>query len=283
MSMPLPSPLPLLDRSLLCAVERVVPVEERAEWSRTWQAELWHKHHDSLRYGQICAPATGLFLGLVRDAIWLRGDSWNRALQGSVSLCLGSLAGLMVLCGLMDLACAGSWHVLGIYLGGQFERFLLGAPLVVFVSFATAPRRPVSQSSSGKTIHWMRRQLFFAAKTTLTLLLTFFLSSDVCQPVHLSFPNTANLLQVLFFVLFALVGLRWVFRDQEQRCKECLHLLAAPAQVGRPSYNLLEWNGTSLVCKEGHGRLSVPEMESSWCQSSEWVSGAPYWDGTASV
>ena len=84
-------------------------------------------------------------------------------------------------------------------------------------------------------------------------------------------------------VPFALVALRWVFADQEQRCQQCLRALASPARVGRPTYNLLEWNGTEQVCKQGHGLLSVPEMESSWRQSSQWVELAAGWDQPASV
>lgn len=81
---------------------------------------------------------------------------------------------------------------------------------------------------------------------------------------------TADLLQLFAFVLFALIGLRWAIHDQEQRCKHCLRLLTTPARVGRPSHNLLEWNGTELSCKHGHGLLSIPEMETSWCRYSHW-------------
>jgi hypothetical protein len=78
-------------------------------------------------------------------------------------------------------------------------------------------------------------------------------------------------------------GLRWAFADQQQRCKQCLHLLATPARVGRPSYNLLEWNGTELLCKHGHGLLSVPEIETSWCQSSQWVDLDRRWSQPISI
>ena len=59
--------------------------------------------------------------------------------------------------------------------------------------------------------------------------------------------------------------------------------LASPTPVGRPSHNLLEWSGSELICKQGHGALSVPEMETSWCESSEWVSQSPSWDRVAST
>jgi hypothetical protein len=89
--------------------------------------------------------------------------------------------------------------------------------------------------------------------------------------LHNAFPATADFFRIYFFVLFSLIGLRWAIHDQEQRCKHCLHSLATPARVGRPSHNLLEWNGTELNCTRGHGLLSIPEMETSWCQSSRWI------------
>ncbi len=276
----LPSPLPLFDRRLLRAVETLVPEAEREEWLRTWQAELWHMHHR--RRGsrsQSLLITTDLSIGLTRDALWLRTESWRRTFSGTPTLCLASLLGLCLLSAVIGLLFGGSWHLLGRYVGEQFDRSLLAAPLVVFVTFATASRRHIEERN--KRGYWIKRQLFFAAKTALLLLLTFLLSADVCQPIQAPLPNTADLLQLLLFVIFAVIGLRWSFRDQEQRCKQCLHSLATPARVGRPSHNLLEWNGTELACKQGHGLLSVPEMETSWCQSSQWVNQAPVWDRAA--
>ncbi|MEO6924877.1 MAG: hypothetical protein ABI142_13705 [Bryocella sp.] len=227
--------------------------------------------------------ATDLSIGLTRDALWLRTDSWRRAFTGTPILCLASLLGLCLLSTLIALAFAGSWHSLALYLSDQFQRSLLEAPLVVFVAFATASRRPIEQGSAGKKLCWIKRKLFFAAKTMLVLLLAFLLSADTCRPLHAALPNTADVLQIFFFVIFSLVGLRWNCRDQEQRCKQCCHTLATPARVGRPSYNLLEWNGTELICKQGHGLLSVPEMETSWCQSSQWIDLDLGWDQAAGI
>jgi hypothetical protein len=284
MSQFLPSPLPPFDRKLLRAVEKIVPSAEREEWSRTWQAELWHMHHRS-RPGrtETLGITTDLSIGLTRDAVWLRTESWRRILSGTVTLCLLSLLGLCMLTTVVALALNGSWHSLGVSLNGPLSRCLFATPLVVFVTFATASRRHIEQSSTSKKLYWIKRQIFFVAKTALVLLLAFLLSADSCQPIHASLPNTADIFQVFFFVFFALVGLRWAFSDQEQRCKQCLHALATPARVGRPSHNLLEWNGTELACKHGHGLLSVPEMETSWCQSSHWVDLNTSWDQAASI
>ncbi len=37
-----------------------------------------------------------------------------------------------------------------------------------------------------------------------------------------------------------------------------------PARVGQPSRSFLAWNGTELICVDGHGLLHVPEMPTSW-------------------
>ena len=279
MSHSLPSPLPRLDSTLLSSAIRIVPSAEREDWFRTWHAELWHNHHRTQGSG----ASTHLALGLIRDALWLRTEAWRRASHGTAALCLATLLGVLILSAGVALGLTCSGQALILYLAGPLQRFLIAAPLVVFVTFATAPRRPAERSSPGTPTFWLKRKLFFAAKTVLLLLLAFFLSADLCQPVHASFPNTADLFQLLFFVVFALVGLRWSFTDQEQRCKQCLRALAPPARVGRPSHNLLEWNGTELLCKQGHGLLSIPEIETSWCQSSQWIRRNPFWDQPAST
>jgi hypothetical protein len=278
MSCLLPSSLPRFDQYLLLIVERIVPVEERKEWLRTWQAELWHMHHASHRRNtQISAMTADFSIGLTRDALWLRTESWRRTFNGTPILCLATLLGLCWLSALIALMVSGGWHSLSLYLGDQLKRCLVAAPLVVFVTFATASRRHIEDGSISRRRYWIKRQLFLIAKMSLVLSLAFLLSADICHPIHALLPITADLLQVLSFVILALIGLRWTFLDQEQRCKQCIHSLATPARVGRPSHNLLEWNGTELLCKQGHGLLSIPEMETSWCQSSHWVDQSSDW------
>jgi hypothetical protein len=282
----LPNPLPNFDRRLLHAIERIVPAAQRPEWSRTWHAELWHMHHRSrARRARSRALSLALIsdlsIGLTRDALWLRTESWRRALSGTPTLCLGSLAALCLLALVLDLALTGSWHALRPHLAAEFRRCFYAAPLVLFVTFATASRRhiersPIKLSQAGKLVYRIKRQLFSAAKTALVLLVSFQLGADLCEPFHAVFPNTADVVQIFFFVILALIGLRWSINDREQRCEQCLHALASPARIGRPSHNLLEWNGTEQVCKHGHGLLSVPEMESSWRRSSQWIDQSPH-------
>jgi hypothetical protein len=271
-----PNPLPDFDRRLLGAVEHIVPAAERAEWTRTWHAELWHMHHRACTQrnhsrAHSFALITDLSIGLTRDALWLRTESWRRALSGTPTLCLASLAAFCLLSLIIDLALTGSWTALRPHLAAELRRCFFAAPLVLFVTSATASRRHIARSHTGKLIYSIKRQLFSLAKSALVLLLSFQLGADICEPFHALFPNTADVVQIFLFVILALIGLRWSSHDREQRCEQCLHALASPARVGRPSHNLLEWNGTEQVCKHGHGLLSVPEMESSWRRSSQWV------------
>jgi hypothetical protein len=272
MSHPVCPTLPVFERNVLSIVSRLVPLHEREEWSRIWQAELWYMHQRS-RHRQV-SSLTGvvdLSIGLTRDALWLRTENWRIGYDDTAMLCLASLLGLSLLSTLVALALAGSWHSLDLYLRDEFVRSLIAAPHVLFVLLATAPRRHTAQSSLTRWRFWIKRQLFFMLKTLQVMLLAFLLSVDLCMPLHALMPLTADLLQLLAFVFFALIGLRWAIADQEQRCKQCLRALSTAARVGRPSRNLLEWNGTERSCKHGHGLLSIPEMETSWCESSRWV------------
>jgi hypothetical protein len=263
-------------------MEKFVPASEREEWLLSWESELWHKHHLAGRT-QFAFPAPDLTAGLIRDALWLWSDGWRRTFQGTATLCLVVLCSLLVLAVALGLFLNGGWHSLASALAEQFKRFLVEVPLILFVTLAISPRRHTNQSLTSRKLYWLKRQLFLAAKASLTLLLMFLLSADLCQPMHAATPNVADFLQIFSFTILALVGVRWALHDHGQRCKQCLRSLASPTPVGRPSHNLLEWSGSELICKQGHGTLNVPEMETSWCESSAWVSQSSSWDQVASI
>jgi hypothetical protein len=264
--------LPPFDRKLLGMAQRLVPLAEREEWARAWQAELWHMHHRrGQRHRSAVLAMVDFSIGLTRDALWLRTESWRRTFKGTAAVCIASLFGLILIASLVSLAPTAGWRTLGYSLGGECLRYLVVSPLIIFVAFASASSRHIEQGSSTRGRFWLRQQAFFAAKVIQVLVLAFVLSLDTCQPLHNAFPATADFFRIYFFVLFSLIGLRWAIHDQEQRCKHCLQSLATPARVGRPSHNLLEWNGMESSCTRGHGLLSIPEMETSWCRSSRWI------------
>jgi hypothetical protein len=254
------------DRFMLRAGASLVPAAERDDWRRNWHAELWH-----MRNRRSCARSLpGLSAGLLRDALWLRAESWRRAYTGTAVLCLAVLSGLCVAAALMGVAACGGDQFLAV-IDSRFMRFLVESPLVIVVTFVTSSTRYTDQRGKGKTSCWIRRQLFLAAKATLLLILALLLSIDICLPLFARVPVTSEVLQVVIFELCAISGLMWAFRDQDQRCKHCLCALSTPAQVGRPSHNLLEWTGTAQVCRFGHGVFSIPEMLSSWRRHSQWA------------
>lgn len=284
MSLPSTPSLPAFDRKLLALVQRLVPPAERSEWSRTWQAELWHLHHSAaLRRRSTLRLRTDFSIGLTRDALWLRTESWRRTFTGTAILCIATLFALILVASVIALAPEAALRSLSPSLAQPASRSLFSAPLILFVAFASATSQHIERGPQSMRRFLLRQQAFLTAKVLQVLLLAFVLSIDISQPLHPTLPATADFFQLFCFVLFALLGLRWAIHDQQQRCKHCLHSLATPSRVGRPSRNLLEWNGTELNCKRGHGLLSIPEMETSWCQSSRWIALDTAWQPTTDL
>ena len=261
----LPSPLSRADRTLLRVMRWCVPAAEREDWLRGWQAEMRHRAHV-----RSAGNASNLWFGVVQDALWLRTESVSHALTGTPTLCLLLLSTLLLLATIPALIVVGSLHGFVRLVAEQSGRMAGEAALVVFVSLATAATS-LEENINGAHRLRLKAWLFLYAKMTLILLLFWSVSTDLTWPIHQLLPFTALILQNLLFVFFSLLGLRWSSLDSALRCQECLHALASPARVGRPSWNFLEFNGTALVCKHGHGHLSVPEIETSWRQSSVWV------------
>lgn len=264
----LPSPLPRSDRKLLRFVCRFVPFNQQEEWIRSWAAELWCCHHAP------CDVRTRtLFFGVLQDALWLRGEQVRQAVSGTAVLCLFALLILIGVSSLPALSHSGRWGGLGFWLMRQGPRFSCESVLIAFVSYATAPFQ-VGGIATRRQV-WLKARLFHWARTFLVLVLAFNLSADLSYPLRTLVPLTAEFLQSMSFAFLALLGLRWSLQDDIARCRQCLRSLAAPERVGRPSHNFLEWNGTELLCSHGHGLLSVPELETSWCRASAWVAHNP--------
>jgi hypothetical protein len=261
----LPSPLTCPDRLLLAAAQWLVPARDRDDWLRSWRAELWHRSH---RRAPKRAP--GLFFGVLQDALWLRVDTIGRALTGTPSLCIFLLASLLLLAAIPAIIVAGNLHYFWLMTVTNLTRIAVESSLISFVSLATAVTS-LEENLTGAHQLRLKARLFLLAKMVLILLLSWMLSTDLTWPIRPYLPFTALILQSLLFVLFGLLGLRWSSLDSALRCQHCLCSLASPARVGRPSWNFLEFNGTELTCKHGHGHLSIPEIETSWHQSSVWV------------
>ena len=253
------------DCNLLRWVQALVPKVQREGWLRYWRAELLHMR--TLR------PAHGrrdLALGLILDAAWLRSESLRIQSQGDAGWCLMLLAGVAILAAIPAVIIAGSLEAFIHSLAFWLPSFIFGSLLVVVASHLTSAI-PVQTPALPLTLR-IKSCVFYAGKIALLLPITFLLSADLAAPLHPTTSFFAFMVQSLLFALLALVALQWAILDGILRCKHCLRPLAEPIRVGRPSHNFLEWNGTELLCAEGHGLLSLPEIETSSSQPSRWLS-----------
>ena len=260
---------PSLDRTewwILKGSKFLVPAADREEWLKAWQAELWHSHHG--RSTCLRVDHSPLTIGLLLDALWVRMDCIRRSLDGTAAACVFALIGACTLVALLGYTSLGSF---AFYKEGMVQLLWQG-PLVLLVTSATMSRRHLHDGPSLPIRIRTQSRFFFTAKCGLIFLFSFLASLDLAQPAHELFPLASDLVQMLLCVLLAITGFRWAILDQQTRCKHCLLKLTAPTRMGRPSHNLLEWNGTEEKCRRGHGRLSSPELESSWCSHSRWIS-----------
>jgi hypothetical protein len=143
---------------------------------------------------------------------------------------------------------------------------LLSLPAVTTVTLGEYAARPVKLS---KTIT-LRRWLFLIAKFSLLLPAIYFGTMDLAYAFSWS-PSASQYIQLGSVFCATLFALQWALRDQCQRCPVCLSKLKCPARVGQPSRNFLTWNGTELICTDGHGLLHVPELPTSWFSEPRWL------------
>jgi hypothetical protein len=144
---------------------------------------------------------------------------------------------------------------------------LLALPAITSVSLGEYSVNRQSTSWPRKLYRWS----FLTAKTALLLPIIYFVSIDMAygctalnreQPVYIQLVST---------FLMGLFGLRWLLKDQRQRCPVCVHRVTHPAQVGQASRTFLDWNGTEMICMGGHTLLHVPALPTSWFSSQRWL------------
>jgi hypothetical protein len=116
----------------------------------------------------------------------------------------------------------------------------------------------------------LRRWMFLFVKFSLLLPCIYFSSLDLAYSLP-AFAPDAQYIQIVTSFLMALFSFRWALKDQRRRCPVCLSTLTNPARVGEPSRSFLGWNGTELICTDGHGLLHVPELPTSWFATQRWL------------
>jgi hypothetical protein len=115
---------------------------------------------------------------------------------------------------------------------------------------------------------------YFLAKSGLLLAAVFVVALELARYLSVAFTGTAHglagILSLWLFMVGAIGALSWAIHDQRQRCRVCLQRLGMSAHVGCPSYSLLDWAATEMMCAAGHGMLHIPDTESSWLDHDRW-------------
>jgi len=144
---------------------------------------------------------------------------------------------------------------------------LLALPAITSVSLGEYSMDPQRTSWSRKVARWS----FLSAKIALLLPIVYFLSFDLAYGQTMLDANQSAYIQLVFSFLGCLFGMRWVLKDQRQRCPVCMRRVAHPAQVGQASRTFLDWNGTEMMCMGGHTLLHVPALPTSWFSTQRWL------------
>jgi hypothetical protein len=144
---------------------------------------------------------------------------------------------------------------------------LLALPAITSVSLGEYSVNPRPTSWPQKLYRWS----FLSAKIALLLPIIYFVSIDLAYGWTAFSRELAVYIQLISTFALCLFGLRWVLKDQRQRCPVCVHRVAHPAQVGQASRTFLDWNGTEMMCMGGHTLLHVPSLPTSWFGSQRWL------------
>jgi hypothetical protein len=148
---------------------------------------------------------------------------------------------------------------------------LVGGLALASSQLAATRAQKIRLDARGRARLWA----FLILKILLLLSTCFVFSLEV--PSRISILLTGSIrplvgpISAWLFLVSAMAGLFWSLHDQTRRCRVCLKRLGNEVSVGAPSYLLLDWSGTELVCSDGHGLLHVPEMNSSWLDDEQWV------------
>lgn len=239
-----------LGRAMLATAARLVPPDERSEWLAEWSAELWYLRHSE---DHPCGPLR-FCAGAFRDAPLLRlhRPAPRLRLLGDPIRCLLVLA---MFAGAAFLVAMGSPQVKEL-IG---RRPLAAHALIQALSLAVLP----VAAGVSVTAQRLRGWLLLAAKIALITPAVFFGIFDLAPLIGAVQPHATLIGYILAY--------RWALNDQRRRCPDCLRLCGNPVPIGHPSYVLLHWYGTELICPQGHGLLQVPQLPKASFSSHRWL------------
>ena len=144
---------------------------------------------------------------------------------------------------------------------------LLALPAITSVSLGEYSLNPQKTSWTRKLFRWG----FLSAKIAMLLPIVYFVALDLAYGCTTFGRERAVYIQLVSTFAMCLFGLRWVLKDQRQRCPVCVRRVTHPAQVGQASRTFLDWNGTEMMCMGGHTLLHVPSLPTSWFSSQRWL------------
>jgi hypothetical protein len=157
---------------------------------------------------------------------------------------------------------------------------LLMMAVVTWLVLRDTPSLSLGADSANRdSARWanrLRRWAFFSTKLALLLPIVIFGALDLAYllasvaPVHL---------EGVALPAAWLLAVRWLLRDQQQRCPVCLRLLINPVGIGQASQTFLGWYGTETMCAKGHGLLHIPEIPTSSSSATRWIQLDPSWSG----
>jgi hypothetical protein len=234
---------------------RIAGVAPDGAWGLPGKASAWLLQPDS----ELAAGDEGYVVGHLTPAG--TDDMWGRCIRITTFEADGSLDELLGVS--IDDGKPGAWviYLFATILG------LLALPAITSVTLGESSLSPQRTSWMRKFCRWG----FLSVKIALLFPIAYFVSLDVAY-LHTTPDSFASVyIQLLCAFAICLFGLRWVLRDQRQRCPVCLRLVEHPAQVGQASRTFLAWNGTELMCMDGHTLLHVPGMPTSWFGSQRWI------------
>jgi hypothetical protein len=151
---------------------------------------------------------------------------------------------------------------------------LLALPAITSVSLGESSVNQQKTSWARRILRWS----FFTAKAALLLPTIYFVSLDLAYGSTTIGRERAVYLELMSTFAMCLFSMRWMLKDQRQRCPVCLRTVTHPAQVGQASRTFLDWNGTEMMCMGGHTLLHVPSLPTSWFGSQRWLYLDTSWD-----
>lgn len=262
-----------LHYTILYVASLLTPRDQRAEWVKEWQSELWYipegvatqfclgAFHDALRMKRNHQPTEPTIIHLESPAHCLAFLATLAAVSLFISYCLlGPLKSIPLYAKLgardLPIACILTLMLSCILLPGT-------------LAVGRAPANHHLTAWPNRLCAW----IFLALKIVLVqpILICGFMAWIVIAKVAPFAP--------LVFLAAFILALRWVLTDQWSRCPVCLRLLTNPVRIGTVSETFLEWYGAESTCSRGHGLMHTSEISASYYGRPQWVCLDDSWSG----